>query len=482
MVDRSARFFSETASMRTLTVSAFPQGDWSFRIGLSLVLLFAAAEIFSVGYYYIGGKRLARAAAEPQTKAVVAAPTPSLAALSTPAPTLAPMATPSVKLAVSPTAAPSAAPAVAQPPAPMVAPTPVLTLAQTPAPSVAPSVAPTKAPVVAATSTAAPTKAPVVAATPSAAPTKAPVVAATSSAAPTKAPVVSATSPAPPPSTQSIADRLTKEASTLQRKGDTTTALARLQEAIQRDPKNAEAFAEMATIYETIRLYDRSNETWRKVQDIGPSAGPVYELAMLKLKIGTAATPAPAVVEASPAETATPRTSTDGIPDGSTFGIAEVSTTENPDIEAETNLMVRIGVKKRPSAVVDHTKVKIQVFFYDTVDDKDIKLTDADVNYEWLTPNHDWAQSNPEVLAVTYIRAKNKALSQEAALSAAAAAIIPGKKNQPAKPATPASEVGRRKYLGYIVRVYYNDKLQAQRAEPTKLLSLFPSPSTASSP
>ncbi|MDQ2825010.1 MAG: tetratricopeptide repeat protein [Verrucomicrobiota bacterium] len=268
----------------------------------------------------------------------------------------------------------------------------------------------------------------------------------------------------------------------MQRKGDTTTALARLQEAIQRDPKNAEAFAEMATIYETIRLYDRSSETWRKVQDIGPAAGPVYELAMLKLKIGTAATPAPAAVEATPAETATPRTSAEGIPDGSTFGIAEVTTTENPDSDAETNLMIRIGVKKKPNAVVDHTKVKIQVFFYDTVDDKDIKLTDADVNYEWLTPNHDWAQANPEVLAVTYIRAKNKALSQEAALSAAAAAIIPGKKNRPAKPATPESEVGRRKYLGYIVRVYYNDKLQAQRAEPTKLLSLFPSPSTAPSP
>ena len=139
--------------------------------------------------------------------------------------------------------------------------------------------------------------------------------------------------------------------------------------------------------------------------------------------------------------------------------------------------MVRIGVKKRPNAVVDHTKVKIQVFFYDTVDDKDIKLTNAEVNYEWLTPNHDWAQSNPEVLAVTYVRPKNKSKSQEEALSAAAAAIIPGKKPRPTK--SPAEEAGRRKYLGYIVRVYYNDKLQAQRAEPTKLLTLFPSPSTS---
>jgi hypothetical protein len=135
---------------------------------------------------------------------------------------------------------------------------------------------------------------------------------------------------------------------------------------------------------------------------------------------------------------------------------------------------------------VDHTKVKIQVYFYDTVDDKDIKLTDADVNYEWLTPNHDWVQSNPEILAVSYVRPKNKSLSQEAALSAAAAAVNPNnptKKSKAAKaPASDSSESSRRRYLGYIVRIYYNDKLQAVRAEPTKLLNLFPPPATTSSP
>lgn len=431
--------------MRTLPFSSSPQGDWSFRIGLSLVLIFAAAEIFSVGYYYVAHPRFAQAAA---AKKVAAAPSPAPRSQVTPAPSLAPMAAPTVGLtAVQPNVAPSAtpsappatilrtpAPLIAQTPAVVASPTPAVALSQTPAPVLqipAPSLAPTTAPAIAA---------------------------------------------APSPNAQSVADRLTTEANTLQRKGDTTTALAKLQEATQRDPKNAEAFAKMATIYETIRLYDRSNDTWQKVQQIGPSAGPVYELAMLKLKKGAAATPAPAA-EASPSAAASPRSGTEGIPDGSTFGIAEVTATETPDTEAETNLMVRIGVKKRPNAVVDHTKVKIQVFFYDTVDDKDIKLTDAEVNYEWLTPNHDWAQSNPEVLAVTYVRPKNKSKSQEEALSAAAAAIIPGKKPRPTK--SPGEEAGRRKYLGYIVRVYYNDKLQAQRAEPTKLLTLFPSPSTS---
>src|SRR5207244_770600 len=104
--------------------------------------------------------------------------------------------------------------------------------------------------------------------------------------------------------------------------------------------------------------------------------------------------------------------------------------------------------------------------------------SDADVSYEWLTPNHDWADSNSETLAVTYIRPKSKAKSAESDLAAAAAAVNPAKKGKPMK-ASPPPEAGSRKYLGYVVRVYYNDQLQDKRAEPTKLLTLFPAPLNA---
>jgi len=267
-------------------------------------------------------------------------------------------------------------------------------------------------------------------------------------------------------------------------------ALAKLQEASQRDPKNASVLAEMATTYEAMGLIDRSNETWRKIQELGPAAGDLFAVADKRLKIGVASTEAtPAIPASASLESGMARMNADGIPDGSTFGISEVKATESPDPDVETNLMLRIAVKKRGETATDHTKVKIQVFFYDSVDDKDIKLTDAEVNYEWLTPKHDWTETNPEILAVTYLRAKNRVLSPEAALSAAAAAVVPGKKNQPAKAKNPtpsadglATDAGRRRYLGYIVRVYYHDQLQAVRANPQKLLSLFPTPSTAPSP
>jgi hypothetical protein len=286
----------------------------------------------------------------------------------------------------------------------------------------------------------------------------------------------------PPSSTSAVsaADRLLKEATELRERGDTTNALARLQEASEKEPKNAQVLAAMAAIYESIQLFERSNETWRKVRDIGAAAGPLYELAENKLKTGAPAAAGPGLAGVSPLDTGTSRPAVDGIPAGATLGITEVKATETPDPDSDTNLMLRIAVKKRPNVVIDHTKVKIQVFFYDTVADKEIKLTDADVSYEWLTPNHDWANTSAETLAVTYIRPKNKTLSSEAALAAAAAAVNPGKKGKPIK-TNPPAETGDRKYLGYIVRLYYNDQLQDKRADPTKLLNLFPPPFTAPS-
>ncbi len=291
--------------------------------------------------------------------------------------------------------------------------------------------------------------------------------------------VIGLAAPSPAPS---LVDRLLKEAAELRDQGDTTNALARLHEALERDPKNPGVLEEMAKTYESMQLFDRSNETWRKLQELGPSAGAAYELADRRLKLGA---PTPAAVGPGAArgslEPAGSRNDVGGIPEGSTFGITEVKTTETPDPDTETNLMLQIGIKKQPGATIDHTKVKIQVFFYDTVDDKDIKLTDADVNYEWLTPKHDWTDTNPEVLSVSYLRPKNKAISSDAVLSAAAAAVKVGQKSRTVKASSSAGG-GERRYLGYRVLVYYNDKLQAVQAEPARLLQLFPPSDSILSP
>jgi hypothetical protein len=94
------------------------------------------------------------------------------------------------------------------------------------------------------------------------------------------------------------------------------------------------------------------------------------------------------------------------------------------------------------------------------------------VNYEWLTAKHDWSDTNPEVLSVTSLRPQMAAASSDSSLSEAAATIKPGQKNRSSKGSSATS--GQRKYLGYRIRIYYDDKLQAVQAEPSRLLKLFP--------
>ena len=280
--------------------------------------------------------------------------------------------------------------------------------------------------------------------------------------------------PAPPPS---LVEQLLREGIELRDRGDTTNAVARLQEALDSEPNNTALLEEMAKTYESMQLLDRANDIWHKLQEMGPSAGAAYELAAQRLKMGV---PAPEPTDSGIANSSadvtenkeTEHKDIGGNPEGSVMGITQVKTTDTSDPDAEKNMALQIGIKKQPGATIDHDKVRIFVKFYDTVGDKDVKLTDADVNYEWLTPKHDWTETNPEVLSVKYIRPKTSGASSESSLSEVAATVRPGQKGRGAKGST--ADSGRRKYLGYIIQVYYDDELQAVQAEPSRLLQLFP--------
>ena len=354
--------------MPILTVSPSPHIDRSFQIGLAVVVLFAAAEFWSVAYYYLrrSGAPMVRSAA--------------VSVLATPAPASLPS---SPRTAAQPTIAPSPAP--------------------------------------------------------------------------------------------SAVDQLLQQAKGFRAQGDMTNALSRLHQAAEAEPNNATVLQEMALAYDQLQSVDRANNTWRKIQDLGPAAGPAYNMAVARLRTGPPAAGATAPASAAPTaptEIVPPETAEPAAAD-QVFTIADTKVTEEPDPDADTNLTLRVAIRKQTTGAVDHTKVKIQVFFYDLVNDKEVKLTDADVNPEWETRNHDWSGPDPEVLRVSYLRPKSKSPSSDAALAAAAASINPGRKGKPAAPLA-ANDSGKRQYLGYIVRVFYHDHLQAERAEPRRLLKLFP--------
>lgn len=269
----------------------------------------------------------------------------------------------------------------------------------------------------------------------------------------------------------SVVDQLLREGKQFRERGDTTNALARFQEALDSEPDNTGVLQETAQIYESMQMFDRANDVWRRIKQISPSDSTTYALADRRLKVGV---PAPPAVEpgGAPTETDVPSNKdVGGNTEGPIMGISDVKTKETSDPEAETNLTLEIGIKKQPGTVIDHNKVKILVFLYDVVNDKDIKLTDADVSNEWLTSKHDWSDTNPEVLLVRYVRAKTGGALSESSLSEAAAKVRPGQKGRGSKG---SADSGQRKYLGYIVRVYYGDDLQAVQAEPSRLLQQFP--------
>ena len=111
-----------------------------------------------------------------------------------------------------------------------------------------------------------------------------------------------------PASWPSLVDQLLREGIELRDRGDTTNAIERLQEALDSEPNNAAVLAELAKTYDLTQLYDRANEIWRKLQEIGPSAGAAYELADRRLKLGVptpAAAPMPTASDSSSREVST---------------------------------------------------------------------------------------------------------------------------------------------------------------------------------
>jgi tetratricopeptide (TPR) repeat protein len=132
--------------------------------------------------------------------------------------------------------------------------------------------------------------------------------------------------------------------------------------------------------------------------------------------------------------------------------ITETTLSEITDPKARSHLTLKVGVKPRPGTPNGHA-VRIVVSFYDLTKDNKMMPTNAQVSYHWLTSEAGWAEAVPRFLEATYVRPKAQ---------------------------TPSSD--RRRYGGFIVRVYFDDQLQDSRASPPDLLTLLPTEDHANAP
>ena len=239
-------------------------------------------------------------------------------------------------------------------------------------------------------------------------------------------------------STEARLVELVQQARSLRERGDTSTALTRLREAQTISPRSALITSEVAITFEKMGQTARAYEEWRKIYDLGESAGIYFAAAKAKLGEG--------VPQADPMTK-----SINGIQAGMSLGIGSIEQTPIPDVNATEKFTLRIPLKARPSLEIDVRDVVIQVYFYDIIGGQDIVQTNANVRSHWSTLPADWSDDDIEILEVEYMQPK------------------PSEGDQP---------VETRKYHGYIVRLYYKGDLQDMRARPVDLLKQFPPPTT----
>jgi len=247
-------------------------------------------------------------------------------------------------------------------------------------------------------------------------------------------------------------EELVQQGKQLRERGDMNTAITKFREAAAMDPKNPIAIAELAATYEKLGSNDRAGEQWRKILEMGDTAGVYFSLADAKLKATQAATMREATRQMPEANVeAAPTGPVEGIAPGATLGLLPVRVEDQPDATAATRFLLHIPVKCRPKTKMEVRDLVIHVLFYDIVDGQNVVQTSANVNSRWMTPPADWLEADTEELAVEY--------------------HLP-------KPEAKAAKRENRKYFGYIVRVYYKQQLQAATAEPERLAQQYPPPPT----
>lgn len=270
----------------------------------------------------------------------------------------------------------------------------------------------------------------------------------TSSAPPKSSPAPAESTETPMETPESVAptevEILVKRATDIRAKGDMSGTLASLRDAQKLYPDDPKIVAEFATTYEQMGLVDKALAQWKRVADFGEKAGDLYGVAAEKVRMG--------VIPKEP----TSGRDDEGLQPGSTLGLVDVvKNYDNSSGQSDSEqVSLRMGIKARQNSTITASSVNIQAMFYDLLDNKDVEPTDprtTGVTSEWLTPPADWQEDGVEVLKVRYAQ-KPSATGEKAATE--------------------------RKYLGYIIRVYYENELQDVTADPVKLLQYFPPPVT----
>lgn len=221
---------------------------------------------------------------------------------------------------------------------------------------------------------------------------------------------------------------------------DMQGALEMLKRADPLNPDHPAIIAEMAQTYEQMGITDKATDNWRRIQLLGETrAGSYFALAARRLGAGPAATASPLINTAAGSEGEKRLR----------LGACQVKrdfSTNNGE-----RYVLRVPIIRAGSQTVDGQAMDLEVFFFDRVNGTQVAQTIAPEPVEaWQSTPVDWSGSGEETLDVVY--------------------------HLPALSAAEIQQHGRRTYYGYMLRLYYNNKLQDVAAEPRDLLEFGSSP------
>lgn len=245
----------------------------------------------------------------------------------------------------------------------------------------------------------------------------------------------------PPPPPETRFQELLQQGRQLRDRGDTAAALVKFREAQAHDTENPEAITDIAVTYERMGLMDKASEQWKRILEMGETAGGAfYYAAESRMKMSQAQ--ALAAVQMSQQNEFAKDGGISKTNPNAILGIGEITKVDRGSGSGLTRFILRVPIRGKRSEKISVADVDIQVNFFDQVDGKTIVRTDADLSSRWPSMPVDWSSSDPETLEVEYSR-------------------------QPPIGRTPRQE--KREYYGYVVNVYHKGDLQDVRSQPESL-------------
>lgn len=216
----------------------------------------------------------------------------------------------------------------------------------------------------------------------------------------------------------------------VRKKGDMVNALEALKQADLHEPDHPEILSELAITYEELGLTEKAQAMWHKVMAMGEAgAGGYYVLARSRLNGG---------ISPGPEETA----ALDDKP--LALGVCDL-TPDAAYLKGE-KVTLRIPIRAAPGQKIRTKGINADVFFFDQVSNGSVELSKGEKPpYRWLSTN--WTSAKGGLVEVDCI------------LPVQNAAFAQG---------------GLRRHYGWMVRLYYENKLMGQQASSDDLLNLSP--------